>query len=70
MAISMRYSLAIRWFGFNLTLTQGSFMGYVALEVSYSVYPAIIETMNLLAEAVKPALDRGGRFWVDSRNHD
>jgi len=34
-------------------------MGHVALEVSYSVYPAILETIDLLAEAVKPALDRG-----------
>jgi probable F420-dependent oxidoreductase len=30
---------------------------HVALEVSYSVYPAILETIDLLAEEVKPALD-------------
>ena len=34
-------------------------MGHVALEVSYSVYLAILETVDLLAETVKPALDRG-----------
>jgi len=34
-------------------------MGHVALEVSYSVYPAILDTIDLLAEVVKPALDRG-----------
>jgi hypothetical protein len=70
MAISVRYSLAIRWFGFNLTLTPGSFMGHVALEVSYSVYPAILDTIDLLAETVKPALDRGWRSRVDWRHHD
>jgi len=30
----------------------------MALEVSYSVYPAILETIEILAE-VKPSLDRG-----------
>ena len=29
----------------------------MALEVSYSVYPAIIETIDVLAREVKPALD-------------
>jgi probable F420-dependent oxidoreductase len=30
---------------------------HVALEISYSVYPAILETIDLLAEEVKPRLD-------------
>jgi probable F420-dependent oxidoreductase len=34
-------------------------MDHVALEVSYSVYPAILETIDLLATEVKPALERG-----------
>ena len=34
-------------------------MGHVALEVSYSVYPAILETIDVLADEVKPVLDRG-----------
>jgi len=34
-------------------------VSHVALEVSYSIYPAIIETIDLLAEEVKPALNRG-----------
>ena len=34
-------------------------LGHVALEVSYSVYPAILETIDRLAAEVKPALDRG-----------
>jgi hypothetical protein len=34
-------------------------LGHGALEVSYSVYAAILETIDLLAEAVKPVLDRG-----------
>jgi probable F420-dependent oxidoreductase len=34
-------------------------VSHVALEVSYSVYPAILETIDLLAEEVKPALNRG-----------
>jgi hypothetical protein len=29
----------------------------MALEVSYSVYPAILETIDLLADEVKPVLD-------------
>ena len=33
-------------------------MGHVALEVSYSVYPAILETIDVLAAEVKPVLDR------------
>ncbi|MBI1737353.1 MAG: LLM class flavin-dependent oxidoreductase, partial [Candidatus Rokubacteria bacterium] len=33
-------------------------MAHVALEVSYSVYPAILETIELLATEVKPALAR------------
>jgi probable F420-dependent oxidoreductase len=31
---------------------------HVALEISYSVYPAILETIDLLASEVKPHLDR------------
>ena len=34
-------------------------VSHVALEVSYSIYPAILETIDLLAEEVKPILDRG-----------
>lgn len=34
-------------------------VSHVALEVSYSIYPAILETIDLLAEEVKPALNRG-----------
>jgi len=34
-------------------------VSHMALEVSYSVYPAILETIDLLAEDVKPFLDRG-----------
>ncbi len=34
-------------------------VGHVALEVSYSIYPAIMETIDILAEEVKPVLDRG-----------
>jgi probable F420-dependent oxidoreductase len=32
---------------------------HIALEVSYSTYPAIMETIDILAEEVKPVLDRG-----------
>ena len=32
---------------------------HVALEVSYSTYPAILETIEILAEEIKPVLDRG-----------
>jgi probable F420-dependent oxidoreductase len=34
-------------------------ISHMALEVSYSVYPAILETIDLLAGEVKPVLDRG-----------
>ena len=34
-------------------------VSHMALEVSYSVYPAILETIDLLAEEVKPFLNRG-----------
>lgn len=34
-------------------------ISHMALEVSYSVYPAILETIDLLAGSIKPALDRG-----------
>jgi probable F420-dependent oxidoreductase len=34
-------------------------VSHMALEVSYSVYPAILETIDLLASEVKPVLDRG-----------
>jgi probable F420-dependent oxidoreductase len=36
---------------------QAQGCAHVALEVSYSVYPAILETIDLLAEEVKPHLD-------------
>ena len=34
-------------------------VSHMALEVSYSVYPAILETIDILAEEIKPALARG-----------
>ena len=34
-------------------------ISHMALEVSYSVYPAIMETIDLLAGEIKPVLDRG-----------
>jgi probable F420-dependent oxidoreductase len=34
-------------------------VSHMALEVSYSVYPAILETIDILAEEIKPALQRG-----------
>ena len=34
-------------------------VSHMALEVSYSVYPAIFETIDILAEEIKPALHRG-----------
>jgi probable F420-dependent oxidoreductase len=34
-------------------------VNHMALEVSYSVYPAIFETIDILAEEIKPALQRG-----------
>ena len=34
-------------------------ISHMALEVSYSVYPAILETIDILAEEIKPALTRG-----------
>ena len=34
-------------------------ISHMALEVSYSVYPAILETIDMLAEEVKPFLNRG-----------
>ena len=40
-------------------------VSHMALEVSYSVYPAILETIELLAEEVKPFLDRGS--YLDHR---
>jgi len=32
---------------------------HIALEVSYSTYPAILETIDIIAEEIKPVLDRG-----------
>jgi probable F420-dependent oxidoreductase len=34
-------------------------VSHMALEVSYSIYPAIFETIDILAEEIKPALTRG-----------
>ena len=34
---------------------------HVALEVSYSTYPGILETIDIIAEEVKPVLTRGER---------
>jgi len=36
-------------------------MDHIALEVSYSTYPAIMETIDILAEEIRPILDRGER---------
>jgi len=36
-------------------------MDHVALEVSYSTYPGIFETIDIIAEEIKPVLDRGER---------
>jgi probable F420-dependent oxidoreductase len=36
-------------------------MDHVALEVSYSTYPGILDTIDIIAEEIKPVLDRGGR---------
>jgi hypothetical protein len=33
-------------------------VSHVALEVSYSTYPAILETIDVVAAEVKPRLDR------------
>jgi hypothetical protein len=33
----------------------------VALEVSYSTYPAILETIDVIAEEIRPALQRHER---------
>ncbi|MGH7317104.1 MAG: hypothetical protein ACREJS_12680, partial [Candidatus Rokuibacteriota bacterium] len=33
---------------------------HVALEVSYSTYPAILETIDVIAEQIRPALDQRG----------
>jgi alkanesulfonate monooxygenase SsuD/methylene tetrahydromethanopterin reductase-like flavin-dependent oxidoreductase (luciferase family) len=34
---------------------------HVALEVSYSTYPAILETIDVIAEEIRPALQRHER---------
>ena len=31
---------------------------HVALEVSYSTYPAILETIDIIAEEIRPALEQ------------
>jgi hypothetical protein len=33
----------------------------VALELSYSTYPAILDTIDILAEEIRPALDQRER---------
>ena len=38
--------------------TRRTGMDHVALEIWYSTYPAILETIDIIAEVVKPALDR------------
>jgi probable F420-dependent oxidoreductase len=35
--------------------------GHVALELSYSTYPAILDTVDILAEEIRPALDQRER---------
>jgi len=35
--------------------------GHVALELSYSTYPAILDTIDILAEEIRPALDQRER---------
>jgi probable F420-dependent oxidoreductase len=45
----------------ELRAYQASGCGHVALEVSYSTYPAILETLDVIAEEIRPALlSRGG----------
>ena len=34
---------------------------HVALEVSYSTYPAILDTIDILAEEIRPLLDQRDR---------
>jgi probable F420-dependent oxidoreductase len=40
---------------------QSSGCDHVALEVSYSTYPAILETIDVLAEEIRPALEQRDR---------
>jgi probable F420-dependent oxidoreductase len=56
-----RHSLrgTVRQIAGQLAEYQRLGVSHMALEVSYSVYPAILETIDLLAGEVKPALQRG-----------
>jgi probable F420-dependent oxidoreductase len=45
----------------DLRAYQAAGCSHVALEVSYSTYPAILETLDILAEEIRPALERGPR---------
>jgi hypothetical protein len=40
---------------------QSAGCGHVALEVSYSTYPAILETIDIIAEEIRPALQQRDR---------
>ncbi len=41
----------------ELRAYQASGLGHVALEVSYSTYPAILDTLDAVAEEIRPALE-------------
>jgi probable F420-dependent oxidoreductase len=43
----------------DLRAYQAAGCGHVALEVSYTTYPAILQTLEILAEEIRPALARG-----------
>ena len=43
----------------DLRAYQAAGCSHVAFEVSYSTYPAILETLEILAEEIRPALARG-----------
>jgi probable F420-dependent oxidoreductase len=43
----------------DLRAYQAAGCSHVALEVSYSTYPAILETIDILVEEIGPALDQG-----------
>jgi probable F420-dependent oxidoreductase len=45
----------------DLRQYQTAGCGHVALELSYSTYPAILDTIDILAEEIRPALDQRER---------
>ena len=59
-ALGFAATVGAQGLGFaNVAEYQRLGVSHVALEVSYSIYPAIFETIDLLAEEVKPVLNRG-----------